>query len=176
MIVIKPALYGLSASGADWYRNSSKTLWHIIFAPTGFDIDFWIKLSKSGDHYEYICTYVDDFMIASKAPENVMELFKKEYHIKGEGPPDYYLRNDYKTYKGLHAVEYKKYIKEAVRRVQNKEKDKMKRQYVPAYPGDHPELDTLEFLDDDGHLYYHMIVGVLNWTVGIGRFEIAHAT
>ena len=37
-------------------------------------------------------------------------------------------------------------------------------------------LDTLDFLDDDGHLYYQMLVGMLNWIVGIGKFDIAHAT
>ena len=37
MIVIKRALYVLSARGADWYRNFSKTLRHIGFAPTIFD-------------------------------------------------------------------------------------------------------------------------------------------
>ena len=94
MIVIKRALYGLSASGADWYQHFLTTLRHIGFTSTKFDIDVWIKLSKSGDHYEYICTYVDDFMIASRAPEDVMELIKKECNIKGEGPPDYYLGND----------------------------------------------------------------------------------
>ena len=52
----------------------------------------------------------------------------------------------------------------------------MKRQSVPASPGEHPELDTSEFLDDDGHLYYQILVGMLNWIVGIGRFNIAHAT
>ena len=71
-IIIKRVLYGLSARGADWYRNFSTTLRHIRFAPTIFDRDVLIKLAKSGDHYEYICTYVDDFMISSKAPEDVM--------------------------------------------------------------------------------------------------------
>ena len=52
----------------------------------------------------------------------------------------------------------------------------MKRQSVPASPVNHPELDTSEFLVDDGHLYYQMIVGILNWTIGIGRFDISHAT
>ena len=88
MIVISKALYGLSASGADWYRNFSSTLWSIRFSPTRFDRDVWIKLAKSGDHYEYICTYVDGFMIASKNPDVIVDLIKKEYHIKGEGPPE----------------------------------------------------------------------------------------
>ena len=59
-------------------------------------------------------------MIASKAPEDVMELIKKGYQIKGEGPPDYYLGNYYKTYKGQYAVGCKNYIKKAVRRLQDK--------------------------------------------------------
>ena len=107
----------------------------------------------SGDHYEYICTYVDDFMIASKAPDIIMDLIKKEYHIKGEGPPECYPGNDYKNYKVQCAVGCNNYIKEAVKRVQDKEKDNIKRQSFSASPGDHPKLDTLEFLDDDGHLY-----------------------
>ena len=115
-------------------------------------------------------------MIASKAPDIIMDLIKKEYHIKGEGPPEYYLGKDYKTYKVQYAIGCKKYIKEAVRIVQYQEKVKMKRQSVPASPGDQPELDTLEFLDDDGHIYYQMLVGMFNWTVGICRLDIAHAT
>ena len=38
-------------------------------------------------------------MIASKTPEDVMELIKKEYHIKGERRQDYYLENDYQLKK-----------------------------------------------------------------------------
>ena len=59
-------------------------------------------------------------MIASKKPDVIMDLIKKEYHIKGEGPPEYYLRNDYKTHNGRYAVGCKKYIKEAVSRVEQR--------------------------------------------------------
>ena len=93
MIVIKRALYGLSASGADWYRHFSTTLHLIRFASTIFDRDVWIKLGEYGDHYESICTYVDDFMIASKKIEIIMDLIKKKYHIKGKGTLEYYLEN-----------------------------------------------------------------------------------
>ena len=176
MIIIRKALYGLSASGADWHRHFSSTLRSIGFSPTRFDRDVWIKLADSGDLYEYICTYVDDFLIASKKPDVIMDLIKKEYHIKGEGPPEYYLGNDYKTHNSRYAVGCKKYIKEAVSRVEQREKSSLKKHSVPSSPGDHPELDTSEFLNDEGHLYYQMLVGMLNWIVGIGRFDIAHAT
>ena len=72
MIVISKALYGLSASGADWYRHFSSTLLSIGFISMIFDRDVWIKLA--GDHYEYICIYVDDFLIASKKPDVIMDL------------------------------------------------------------------------------------------------------
>ena len=102
------------------------TLRSIGFAPTRFDRDVWINLDESGDHYEYFCTYLDKFMIASKSPDIIMDLIKKEYHIKVEGPLEYYIGNDYKTYKGRYSVKCNKYIKEAVRRVQDKEEGKMK--------------------------------------------------
>ena len=39
MIVIKRALYGFSAGGADWYQHVSATLRSIGFSPTRFDRD-----------------------------------------------------------------------------------------------------------------------------------------
>ena len=65
IIIIRIALYGLTASGADWHRNFSSTLRSIGFSPTRFDRYVWIKLADSGDFYEYICTYVDNFLITS---------------------------------------------------------------------------------------------------------------
>jgi len=176
MIVIVKALYGLSASGADWHRHFSNSLRSYGFEPTRYDKDVWIRLSEDKTHYEYICTYVDDFMIASKQPEAIMELIKKEYSVKGEGPPLYYLGNDYKMHKGRSAIGCKKYITEAIRRIEAITKTPIKRQSTPLPTGDHPELDTSEFLDNDGHRYYQMLIGMLNWIVGIGRFDIAHAT
>ena len=51
MIVIKRALYGLSTSETDWYRNFLTNLQSIGFTPTRFDRYVWIKLENSGDHY-----------------------------------------------------------------------------------------------------------------------------
>ena len=153
MIVIKSALYVLSAIGDEWYRHFTNSLRFIEFNPMIFDRNVWIKLAEYGDHYEYICTYVEYFLISAKNPEKIMELIKKEYHIKGEGPPGNYPGNDYKTYKGCYAVVCKKYTKEDIRRVQEREKGKMKLKSVPFSPGNHPELDTSELLDDRGHLY-----------------------
>jgi len=175
-IVIIKALYVLSASGADWHRHFSNSLHSYGFEPTRYDKDVWIQLSEDKTHYEHICTYVDDFMIVSKQPEAIMELIKKEYGVKGEGPPLYYLGNDCKMHNGRSAIGCKKCITEAMRRIEAITKNPIKRQSTPLPTGDHPELDTSEFLDNDGHRYYQMLIGILNWIVGIGRFDIAHAT
>jgi hypothetical protein len=45
----------------------------------------------------------------------------------------------------------------------------------PLVSNDHPELDTSELLDDDGIHQYQSLVGVLQWIVALGRFDIATA-
>ena len=35
------------------------------------DKDIWMK--KRGDHYEYIAVYVDDLLIVSKVPEEIIK-------------------------------------------------------------------------------------------------------
>jgi len=107
-------------------------------------------------------------MIASKQPEAIMELIKKEYSVKGEGPPLYYLGNDYKMHEGRSTIGCKKYITEALRRIEAITKPPIKRQSTPLPTGDHPELDTSEFLDNDGYQHCQMLIGMLNWIVGIG--------
>ena len=62
----------LLAGRSDWYRHCSITLISIGFNPTIFDRDFWINLAESVDHYEYICTYEENFRIASKESYVIM--------------------------------------------------------------------------------------------------------
>ena len=47
---------------------------------------------------------------------------------------------------------------------------------TPMIDVDHPEEDTSEPLDDKGHQKYHMLIGMLNWIVCIGRVDVAFAT
>ena len=57
-----------------------------------------MRLDETGKMYEYICTHVDDFMICSKKPEQVMKQIESIYLVKesSKGLPGYYLGNDYK--------------------------------------------------------------------------------
>jgi hypothetical protein len=45
----------------------------------------------------------------------------------------------------------------------------------PLEKNDHPELDDSELLDDDGISKYQSLIGTLQWTISLGRFDIATA-
>ena len=50
------------------------------------------------------------------------------------------------------------------------------KQYIsPLEKGDHPELDTSDELDMDGIKKYQSIIGSLQWTISLGRFDIGTA-
>jgi hypothetical protein len=177
IVIIIKALYGLKSSAECWHSHFSDTLRSLGFIPTRYDNDVWIRKHKDGKSYEYVCTHVDDFQIASKDPTEIMKQIQDIYLVKPDsiGPPDYYLGNDYKKDdKGRYAIGCKKYIKESLRRVQAKFGN-IPKQSVPMANDDHPEMDASPLLDDDGHRDYQMLMGILNWVVVIGRMDIAYA-
>ncbi len=45
----------------------------------------------------------------------------------------------------------------------------------PLERNDHPELDTSELLDADGIKQYQKLIGTLQWTITLGRFDVATA-
>jgi hypothetical protein len=119
VIIIKKALYGLRTSSEQWYAHFSDPLCGIGFKPTRYDKDIWIQLNEAGDCYDYICTHVDDFMIVGTNPQSVMDMIQSIYAVKSIGPPDYYLGNDYKKdQQGRWCVGCKKYLVEAIKRVE----------------------------------------------------------
>ena len=45
----------------------------------------------------------------------------------------------------------------------------------PLERGDHPELDTLDELDEEDTKKYQSLIGALQWVVTLGRFDIGTA-
>ena len=93
---------------------------------------------------------MDDLLIMSKDPQDLIVKIKKTYTLKGVGSPDYYLGGDFKriTAKGKSTLvmDAKTYIK----RVTSKIEDLMGCHYLsPEDPDYHPELDESDLLDDD---------------------------
>ena len=82
VIVIRKELYGLCSSSERFRSHLGDTLRSFGFTPTCFDNDVWIRLDEVNKTYEYICTHVDDFMICSKRPEEVMKEIELVYLVK----------------------------------------------------------------------------------------------
>ena len=83
-----------------------------------------------------------------------MDKIESVWTVKSKGPPDYYLGNDYKKNKqGRLCVESKKYIKEAVIRVESIF-GILKNITHPSKTDNNPEIDDSLTLSDKEHYEY----------------------
>jgi hypothetical protein len=77
--------------------------------------------------------------------------------------------------KGRWCIGCKKYLKEAITRVEAMF-GSLKKHANPSETGDHPEMDASKILGTEDHQKYHMLIGMLVWIVTIGRVDVAHVT
>ena len=66
--IVRKGLYGLKTSGNRWHAHFAQTLYGMGFIPTRFDPNVWLKKREDEKGYDYISTYVDDFLITAKNP------------------------------------------------------------------------------------------------------------
>jgi hypothetical protein len=59
-------------------------LYTMGFIPTRFDPNIWIKRREDGRGYDYISTYVDDFLITAKDPKKYMNQLQEVNTIKNQ--------------------------------------------------------------------------------------------
>jgi hypothetical protein len=190
-MIIRRALYGLKSSGAAYRAHFAATLTELGFTSCKADPDVWMRPAKKEDgfqYYEYILTYVDDCLVVSHNPKQIVDTLQDEYkyRLKDVGPPTRYLGAQIGRYKfddGSTAwyMSSELYLQQAIKEIEGKwgPLDKLfgNRQLldVPMPPGAHPELDTSKFLDDDTMQLYQSYIGVLRWAVELGRIDLAHA-
>ena len=94
--VIQKALYGLKSSGKCWHDRLHDVLRDMGFFPSKAEDDIWMR--DCGDHYEYIAVYVDDLMIASKDPKQIISALTSKpnnFKLKGTGPLTFHLGCDF---------------------------------------------------------------------------------
>ena len=180
LMVIVKALYGLKTSGARYHARSAEVLQGLGFVPSKADDDVWMK--DCGDHYEYVCVYVDDLLHAGRRGTGFFDELKGlGFKLKGVGPPTYHLGGDFKkvsepepmltwgayTYVKKMLDQYKTLFDE----------DVPKREiHAPLEPGDHPELDESPLLEGRMVSVYLTMIGALQWAVALGRIDIYCAT
>ena len=177
-MIIRKAQYGLKSSGKCWHDRLHDVLLTMGFFPSKAEEDIWMR--DAGDHYEYIAVYVDDLLIASKNPQGIIDQLQAKPHafkLKGTGEVDFHLGCDYFRDKdGTLCVGPRKYIERMESSFKNHFGSAPSQRFQsPLEKGDHPELDDSPLLDGDGIAKYQSLIGTLQWTISLGRFDIATA-
>ena len=177
VLVIDRALYGLRTSGQRWHDRLAACLRNEGFTPSRVEPDLWLR--PNGDVYEYIGVYVDDLAFAMKDPQAFVDTLTSKYNfkVKGTGPIQFHLGADFeREADGTLVMSPTKYI---ARMVQTYERfygcKPSTRALSPLEPNDHPELDESELLDDEGIQQYQSLIGCLQWSISLGRFDISVA-
>ena len=84
-VLIVRALYGLSSSGARWRDHMAATLREAHFVSSKGDPDVWMRPATKPDgseYYEYVLVYVDDILVVSCEPKEVMDYLATKYTLK----------------------------------------------------------------------------------------------
>ena len=97
-IKIIHVLYGLKSSGAHWQDHMAASLRDTGFVSCKADPDVWMKAAAklNGDKYwAYVLCYVNDLLIVSHKPQEVMDFLSSKYTLKGGSvkEPTEYLGN-----------------------------------------------------------------------------------
>jgi hypothetical protein len=118
------------------------------------------------DVYEYVATYVDDICIIMEDPETFLKQLSSapyNFKLKGTGELNFHLGCGFeRDSDGVLCMNPSWYIDkmEDAYKQQFKESPNQKHR-SPLVKGDHPELDTSKFLDQDGIDIYQSLVGAM---------------
>jgi hypothetical protein len=177
LAIVRKGLYGLKTSGNRWHAHFASTLYKMDFIPTRFDPNVWIKKRSDNSGYDYISTYVDDFLITAIDPWPYMEHLQTVYKIKNpEEKPSNYLGATYVGSPEEHwTINCKAYIKEALIAVERMNNESLREEKTPVATGDHPEEDETPLLDNKYHRQYKSLIGMAQWLVTLGRIDICYA-
>ena len=179
-LVIHKALHGRRSSGLRWHERFSDVLRDLGFEPCVAEPNIWLRKNKEwGDHYDYIAVYVDDLAIAMRDPQSFVDILVEKYNfkLKGTGNIAFHLGCDFShDPDGTLCMAPKKCIERMADNYERFFGSKPKTIYsAPLDKNDHPELDTSPLLDKRGTSTYQSLIGSLQWTVSLGRFDVATA-
>ncbi len=105
-----------------------------------------------------------------------MRELQRIYTIKDPKCPEIYLGALYTGNPNTKwTITAKNYIEEALRQIEKRTDMKIREENLPMKPGDHPEEDESGILDNEKHRLYQSMIGMLQWTVSIGRIDICYA-
>jgi Reverse transcriptase (RNA-dependent DNA polymerase) len=164
----------LRTSGARWHDRFADCLRDMGFTPSKAEPDIWMQ--QNGDVYEYIGVYIDNLAIVAKNPREIADVLEQKYKfkLKGTGPISFHLgMGFFCDEEGVLCLSPKCYIERMISTYVTPFGTKPTSKYSsPLEKGDHPEIDDSEFLDATGIQQYQSLIGALQWSVSIGRFDV----
>jgi len=145
------------------------------FKPSCFDCDLWLKDRGDDTGFDYICTYVNDFIIMAKDLLKYMMSLQGIYNVWDIQEPADYLGVTYVGSPDDHwTINFKKNIKEGISSLEHITGMLWKYKTPIAYK-DEPESDNSPFLNNEGHHLYQTCIGMAQCLVTIERIDIAFA-
>jgi hypothetical protein len=192
-------LYGLNTAGAVWAASCRAKILRMGFVRVKGEGSIYRRRVETpeGAYYEYICTFVDDLLLASKRMDELVSELNDEWEFKHstsmtEGVR--YVGADCKhnlVAKTLD-IHCATYIEEALNHIVSqteaweREGDltfklpKLRRDQTPMAPDDHPEVLSTEeenqFLSESQQETYQSYVGSLQWCCILCRIDIEYPT
>ena len=160
------------------------------FKPTRADPDVYIREAVSPDgmeYYEMVLVYVDDILAISCDAKAIIKRIGEYFELKPSsiGEPDHYLGANVGKYQLPTGEECwytsaDDYADAAVANVklmleQDGGKYSLRKRKQAISPSYKPELDTSPELNMEMASRYQTLIGVLRWTIELGRIDIAHA-
>ena len=173
ILVIHKALYGMKSSGLRWSQRIHDIILQLSFKPCKADPCVWLKEMKDKD--ECITIYMDDLLIASEEPQEIIQDLKKfKLKIKGDGPLEYHLGCDNKLDKdGTIVAQPTKYINKILESYKKMFPDEnFINTKSPLEKNDHPELDNSELCNEEQLTKYMCTIGQLQWAITLSRYDI----
>ena len=185
MLIVR-ALYDTATAGGDFRNHLRECMKHLKYEFCAADHDLWIRKAKrddDSDYYEYLLLYIDDCLCVSEHAEEALCEIDKYFSLKENsiGPPKIYLGGKVSKVdlpSGIWAYSFSssQYVKEAIKNVEqylDKKNMKLNRKAsAPLSPGYRPELDQSRELDPKEAAYYQSLIGILRWSVELGRIVI----
>jgi len=145
--------------------------------PSYADPDVWLR--AAGDCYEYVVVYVDDILTALKNPKEFYEKLTSDpynYLLKNVEEPKYHLGGDFfRDRDGTYCYGAQTYVKRLCDNYKLMFGELPTEFHAPMEKGDQPELDDTDELGPDGIQWFQSLMGAVQWTVTLSRFDVAHA-
>ena len=127
------------------------------------DNSIFLRPSSCGTVYKYIATYVDDLCIIAKKPELLLEQLQDDpynFNLKGSDQLNFHLGCGFEwDSDGTLAMDPSRYINKMVQSYEQMfGSNPTEKVQSPLERGNHPELDTTEFLNDKGIKQYQSLI------------------